>query len=905
MLTIENVNDISPEEANKNVKKGVIHDTNLLKEGRNDPIRTEPIKKKNDADLKVDRDHITARRSVFSERTKTLKKFQSEAQYFAPDYVQGSVLVGERPAEIGFSGKFLVQKCGIFSSKVVVLPEDTREPNIKQLTVDVADPLDDPEKKKKKVAKPKANVPLQKAKLNARLVSVYSRLKKASASTQTGFLLAFQVNENYGETIRYLEFGDFFKNERVTLSTDSDRFKIFPIILAKVVKAEAEEKSFLKSPNSKKRSREKKSGPPKRELFVTVKPASQPDTNPDILANPNIIACSEVALTPTLPAPQGEVPVMACNPFPAVPSAEFGSAETESMPSITTTNSQESSNSDQHPIMTFSASVSLQLLPTSVMSSQVQGSPFAHIDFPANVYGTCNTTAVTVVTTGPHTSPITSTTVSGTKSVGTPTTTKLSGATTTGISNSLTSKVSGTQTTAMSGTPTTVVSGTSTTVLSGTPTTVVSDTPTSTESGVPTTTVSGTSTTKVSGTLTTSVSCTGKPTTTVSVLPITTVSGAPNYPAAGAQTTTVSANSTSTAVITGLGRNPANTMSPTPITSGESGRHTSTGVSETLFTTGGSGESATLTSTLSGSPAIDIVSGIPDTPEVLERPAIMITTVSRTPVKAKVSGRPAMIITTLSRKEGATANPAVSRKVIPTPIKLSGEVPTAQNKVSRWLSKHAQTLPLMIMSRKSPTVSTEELVPPKFTANYDQHPTANTEVSESQHPAIPISDSAASSLLNTTITVSGDQTVPKPKESTFSIFQSDSEEELKTPEKDSKKTNAKAKPAPKKLSNVTKRNLVTPETRSVKPKVPNFYTKVDGFRTAKTRSRVKGGQRKAALFGSSVSHKIKKSISKPENADAFMSTDESDEENEPVVKKKMKPMRTSKYFDEAQIEEML
>ena len=77
-------------------------------------------------------------------------------------------------------------------------------------------------------------------------------MSKAAKSTQSSFCLVFQVNEKGGPTVRYLEFGDAFENERMTLSTDENRFKISPIVLAKVVKAEALEKSFLKSPNEKK-----------------------------------------------------------------------------------------------------------------------------------------------------------------------------------------------------------------------------------------------------------------------------------------------------------------------------------------------------------------------------------------------------------------------------------------------------------------------------------------------------------------------------------------------------------------------------------------------------------------------------------------------------------------------------
>ena len=268
----ENIQENLVEDTRKvtRVNKSVTHDKSLTKGAARDKIKTSPVKKKPDKDLKKPRESISVRRCAVVDRTKTLAKFMSEVQYFAPEYVTGSVMICERPSENDYSGKFIVQKCGVFSPKIILLPEGTKSQNIKQTKVETADPLDDTNGKKKKVAEPKSSIPLQKAKLNARLVSIHSRMKKAASTTQTWFLLAFLVNEKQGPTVRYMEYGGGFENDRMTLSTDDNNYKISPIVLAKVAKAEALEKSFLRSPNEK--IKQKK--PAQKELFVTVKPKS-------------------------------------------------------------------------------------------------------------------------------------------------------------------------------------------------------------------------------------------------------------------------------------------------------------------------------------------------------------------------------------------------------------------------------------------------------------------------------------------------------------------------------------------------------------------------------------------------------------------------------------------------------
>ena len=109
-------------------KSGVKHDVTLLKGARREKIKTTPVKKKIDTDLKNKRDSIQVRRCVFADRNKSLGTFQSEVMYFAPDYVDGSVLVCERPAEstTGFSGKFTVQKCGTFRPEIVVYQKEQK-----------------------------------------------------------------------------------------------------------------------------------------------------------------------------------------------------------------------------------------------------------------------------------------------------------------------------------------------------------------------------------------------------------------------------------------------------------------------------------------------------------------------------------------------------------------------------------------------------------------------------------------------------------------------------------------------------------------------------------------------------------------------------------------------------------
>ena len=61
------------------------HEADLLKQARTEMLKVNPVKKKPDSELKVSRNHITKRRTAFSERSKTLGTFQSEAQFFAPN----------------------------------------------------------------------------------------------------------------------------------------------------------------------------------------------------------------------------------------------------------------------------------------------------------------------------------------------------------------------------------------------------------------------------------------------------------------------------------------------------------------------------------------------------------------------------------------------------------------------------------------------------------------------------------------------------------------------------------------------------------------------------------------------------------------------------------------------------
>jgi hypothetical protein len=150
---------------------------------------------------------------------------------------------------------------------------------------------------------------------------------------------------------------------------------------------------------------------------------------------------------------------------------------------------------------------------------------------------------------------------------------------------------------------------------------------------------------------------------------------------------------------------------------------------------------------------------------------------------------------------------------------------------------------------------------------------------------------------------------------TFSMFQSDSEEELKTPEKEDRKLNPKFKQAPKKSTFSAKRKLVTPKTPLVKSKMTKLTQKNDLKRTPNSRNIPNAGRRKGGLFNSSVNHKIKKATkskvetvvqNKPfidDEEEEDVDEEEFDEGNKSM--KLPKPMRTAKVFTDVEIQNMI
>ena len=270
-LLVENVSEGTNCSENQDVK----HDNNLVQQNRTPSkiIRNlKPQNRKSKEEYKNDPEAIKARRQKFIEKINNMRKFQKDAKIIAPDYVNSSILVAERPSESGYSNSFVAQRSGEFPKNVVVLPPNIKHEDIKQVQAEEME-KDEQKVNGRKTAKPKATIPAQKAKLNERLVSIYGRLSKTALGAQTGLVLAISVNEASGPTVRYLEFGDAFKNMRITLSSDMDRFSIQPILLPKILKAQAEQKSFLKSPKDKKKATKKGggvTGTTKKDLFVTI-----------------------------------------------------------------------------------------------------------------------------------------------------------------------------------------------------------------------------------------------------------------------------------------------------------------------------------------------------------------------------------------------------------------------------------------------------------------------------------------------------------------------------------------------------------------------------------------------------------------------------------------------------------
>ena len=270
-LLVENVAEGTNCSENQDVK----HDNNLVQQNRTPSkiIRNlKPQNRKSKEEYKNDPEAIKARRQKFIEKINNMRKFQKDAKLIAPDYVNSSILVAERPSESGYSSSFVAQRSGEFPNNVVVLPPNIKHEDIKQVQAEEMD-KDEQKVNGRTTAKPKATVPAQKAKLNERLVSIYGRLSKTALAAQTGLVLAISVNEASGPTVRYLEFGDAFKNRRITLSSDMDRFSIQPILLPKILKAQAEQKSFLKSPKDKKKATKKGggvTGTTKKDLFVKI-----------------------------------------------------------------------------------------------------------------------------------------------------------------------------------------------------------------------------------------------------------------------------------------------------------------------------------------------------------------------------------------------------------------------------------------------------------------------------------------------------------------------------------------------------------------------------------------------------------------------------------------------------------
>ena len=251
----------------------VTHEKDLVKQNRlpSKIVKNlQPQKRKNIDEYKLNPDNILSRRTNFSEKLTNLKNFQLDANSFAPDYVNGSLIVAERPSDSGFSNSFVAQKCGEFPSNIFVLPPSTKRENVKQIKVE------EETRTKRKVAKAKQGIPAQKAKLNERLLSVYQRLSKTAVSAGIGLVFAISVNEKGGQTVRYIEFGGSFENGRISLSSENGNISIQPILLPKILKAQAEQNAFLKSPKTanKNKPRAKKERQ-QAELFVTISPNQQ------------------------------------------------------------------------------------------------------------------------------------------------------------------------------------------------------------------------------------------------------------------------------------------------------------------------------------------------------------------------------------------------------------------------------------------------------------------------------------------------------------------------------------------------------------------------------------------------------------------------------------------------------
>ena len=779
-LETAEANHNTPEKA----KKGVKHDFRLLKSAERDKIKTEPLKKKTDEDLKLKRDSIQVRRSVFVDRTKSLSTFQSEVQYFAPDYVSGSVLVCERPAEDGFSGKFLVQRCGTVSPKIVVLPEETKTSNIKQVEIAVADPLDPKNENKKKVAEPKSSIPLQKAKLNSRLNSIYTRMSKAAKSTQSSFCLVFQVNEKGGPTVRYLEFGDAFENERMTLSTDENRFKISPIVLAKVVKAEALEKSFLKSPNEKKKAKPKETH---KDLFVTVKPRTYLFTNP----------------------------------------------ETEQVHSTDVNNPNTTQyNPTSSPVtqVDYNANIPITLPKGLSMTRLSASTPPATI---VSVQATCARPSVTQnvsrLTQSSHNAP------------------KPTDISVSGISKDV----------ATVSEPSPIVAKKSR---------VVSSLLSVSQAITP---VNAT----VSMTAVNTTKCKVSPVNVICrrLSPVTSVAGLIPSPRTSSESS--SAKTATTTVVSGV-----TTMSLS-LPTVHAGMASVPGHTTSVTT-------ATEISSLGSAPADTSISRGTPPPPVSAWIQPSVTTTTRLTQEVTMYERLSAVSSPVSFTGMSGGTTAVTTK--------SG----GSSEVLRMSEQSMHTVSNFevepALSEQEDIVDTFDHALPAVLSenNLQGFRTEDNDISAAETPQDLVC------------------TVPDTK-SNFSIFQSDSEEELKTPEKIDLKSDSKSKLVPKKLVVSAKRKLVTPEAGSAKSKVSKISQKYDNKRTPRTRnsSGVNAGRRKVVLFGTGVSHKIRKPLkSKVETFEPFINDEEEEEElpNEDMETKKMpKPMRTSKGITDEDIEKML
>ena len=115
------------------------------------------------------------------------------------------------------------------------------------------------------------------------------------------------------------------------------------------------------------------------------------------------------------------------------------------------------------------------------------------------------------------------------------------------------------------------------------------------------------------------------------------------------------------------------------------------------------------------------------------------------------------------------------------------------------------------------------------------------------------------------------------------------------------KSNSKQKLAPKKLLG-TKRRLITPKIATVGTK--KMSQNKGGIRSNFNR------KRRIVLFGSKVDHKIKKNVaaaSVAQPADNLINDQESEEDDlsDDELKTIARPMRTSKFYTDMEIENML